>query len=167
MPPLQGGSRDFEILWFYHLWESRGPDLTAWRDKHKWGLSANGNTVALQASITSSILVASTMTICKLCERDYLYDRTKGHRKDTCNTCLVNIRRKQRDEKIYAYKGTSCVRCGYNKCTGALCFHHLDPKEKDFQISGNWGLSWAKVKNELDKCILVCANCHAEIHMES
>lgn len=68
---------------------------------------------------------------------------------------------------MYDYKGSKCVRCGYDKCKSALHFHHLVPSTKDFQISGNWGLSWDKVKSELDKCILVCANCHAEIHMEA
>ena len=105
---------------------------------------------------------------CKHCQRVYLYDRKKGHRKQACNTCLVDIRRKQRDNKMYDYKGGPCCsRCGYNKCKAALCFHHEDPSTKEFQISGNWGLSWEKTKLELDKCILVCANCHAEIHMES
>lgn len=64
----------------------------------------------------------------------------------------------------FAYKGDSCKLCGYNKCRHSLHFHHLDPATKDFQISGNWGLSWKRVKEELDKCVLVCSNCHGEIH---
>lgn len=45
-------------------------------------------------------------------------------------------------------------------------FHHLNPNEKDFNISDrNLPTSdWPRIKNELDKCILVCANCHREIH---
>jgi len=106
-------------------------------------------------------------TICELCSRAYVYDRKKGHRVTICNTCLVSTRCKRRDEKMYDYKGSSCSRCGYDKCKAALHFHHLDPSTKKFQISGNWGISWEKVKLELDKCIVVCANCHAEIHMEA
>jgi 5-methylcytosine-specific restriction endonuclease McrA len=61
------------------------------------------------------------------------------------------------------YKGGKCSVCGYNKSQRALQFHHLNPKEKDFTL-GSWNiLSWDKIKAELDKCILVCANCHAEI----
>lgn len=55
--------------------------------------------------------------------------------------------------------------CGYKKCTRALVFHHLDPKKKEFGLSER-GLtrSWEKIKLEIDKCVLLCANCHMEIH---
>lgn len=55
--------------------------------------------------------------------------------------------------------------CGYNKCPTALEFHHKTGEKKDFGLSSK-GLtrSWAKIQKELDKCILVCSNCHKEIH---
>lgn len=63
------------------------------------------------------------------------------------------------------YKGGKCELCGYNKCVGALEFHHLDPEEKDFGISSDGNTrAWKKLRPELDKCILVCSNCHREIH---
>lgn len=63
------------------------------------------------------------------------------------------------------YKGGKCCVCGYNKYLGALEFHHLNPNEKDFGISNKgYTRSFEKVKEELDKCILVCSNCHKEIH---
>lgn len=64
-----------------------------------------------------------------------------------------------------ALLGSKCCICGYNKCQRALSFHHIDPSKKSFGISAN-GLtrSWAKVQEEVSKCILVCANCHMEIH---
>lgn len=65
--------------------------------------------------------------------------------------------------KAIEYKGGKCQICGYNKCVRSLQFHHLDPNEKDFGISGGTK-SFEKLKPELDKCILVCANCHGEIH---
>jgi len=69
--------------------------------------------------------------------------------------------------KMIEYKGGCCVRCGYNKYQGALEFHHLDPKEKDFNPSHLKKYTFDdRIKNELDKCILVCANCHREIHDE-
>lgn len=66
---------------------------------------------------------------------------------------------------LVEYKGGECERCGYNKCIDALEFHHKDPSEKDFTISGK---SWAfeRLKKEADKCILVCSNCHKEIHFK-
>ncbi len=77
----------------------------------------------------------------------------------------VSRRRKRIREQAVEYKGGKCVFCGYNKCQAALDFHHLDPKGKDFGLSKN-GItrSWVKTKTELDKCILVCSNCHREIH---
>ena len=64
------------------------------------------------------------------------------------------------------YKGNKCQCCGYDTCLEALEFHHLDKTQKDFNISDrNLKTSdWPLIKSELDKCILVCANCHREIH---
>ena len=80
---------------------------------------------------------------------------------------VVSVTRHRRDlkQKAIEYKGGRCAICSYDKFNGALDFHHLDPKEKDFALSGS-GItkSWAKVKEELDKCILLCANCHREVH---
>ena len=83
------------------------------------------------------------------------------------NVERVTNRRKVLKEKAVEYKGGKCCRCNYNKCISALEFHHLEPEHKDFSM-GNKGYtrSWEKIKKELDKCILVCANCHREIHSE-
>ena len=63
------------------------------------------------------------------------------------------------------YKGNQCNYCGYNKCEEALEFHHINPEEKDFSISDrDIKLDWKAIQKELDKCILVCSNCHREIH---
>jgi len=79
----------------------------------------------------------------------------------------VQTRRKKVKELAIEYKGGSCQKCGYNKCNAALEFHHLDPSEKDFSISASGNTrGWELIKKELDKCILVCANCHREIHDE-
>ena len=75
----------------------------------------------------------------------------------------VDLRRKKLREMAIEYKSGKCQICGYNKCLQALEFHHLDPKGKDFPLSGSTK-SWDNIKNELDKCILLCANCHREIH---
>lgn len=77
----------------------------------------------------------------------------------------VKARRKKLKDLAIEYKGGKCSCCGYNKCKAALEFHHLDPNEKEFGL-GTKGLtrSWDKIKIELDKCILLCANCHREIH---
>jgi predicted HNH restriction endonuclease len=64
------------------------------------------------------------------------------------------------------YKGGKCEICGYNKCVQALDFHHLDKSQKSFGISAKgYTRSWKTVQAELDKCILLCANCHREVHI--
>ncbi len=64
------------------------------------------------------------------------------------------------------YKGGKCQCCGYNKCIAALDFHHLDPSEKDFSIAHKRGSSFTEeIKKELDKCVLICSNCHREEHV--
>ncbi len=62
------------------------------------------------------------------------------------------------------YKGGECVECGYNRCAGSMHFHHRDPTEKDinWKKMRHWSLD--KIKEELDKCDLMCGNCHGEIH---
>lgn len=77
---------------------------------------------------------------------------------------VVEWRRRKKIELV-EYKGGECEKCGYKKCIDALEFHHKDPNEKDFTISGkSW--SFERLKKEADKCILVCSNCHKEIHFE-
>lgn len=84
---------------------------------------------------------------------------------------LINselISKKRKEFKLYAisYLGGKCEKCGYNKCVAALEFHHLDPKEKEFALSDYRKLFKEKVliNKELDKCMLLCANCHREEH---
>ena len=91
---------------------------------------------------------ASVSSYCKLC---------------TNNQSLI----RQRSLKIMAveYKGGRCQCCGYNKYIGALEFHHINKNLKDFTISHIKSTSFnKKIQDELDKCILVCGNCHGEIH---
>ena len=76
----------------------------------------------------------------------------------------VSRRRRKIKERAIEYLGGACVLCGYKKYQGALDFHHLDPSTKSFGIGGNGhSRSWDRVQEELDKCILVCANCHREV----
>ena len=77
----------------------------------------------------------------------------------------VAKRRKSLKAQALDYKGGKCAICGYDKCSSALEFHHIDPKQKDFGIGEKgYTRSWEKVKHELDKCILICSNCHHEVH---
>lgn len=88
--------------------------------------------------------------------------RTYADRREA-NKASVVKRRKQNKLLLIEYKGGKCEICGYNKNIAALEFHHLDPSQKEFGLTGNT-YSLERQKAEADKCILVCANCHREIH---
>jgi 5-methylcytosine-specific restriction endonuclease McrA len=77
----------------------------------------------------------------------------------------VSARRKKLRDMALEYGGGKCIVCGYDRCRRAMVFHHLDPSKKDFGLSVK-GLtrSWEKMRAELEKCVLLCANCHAEVH---
>lgn len=74
-------------------------------------------------------------------------------------------RRKIKIEAI-KYKGGKCIDCGYDKHPAALCFHHLINKEKAVNDLLKTGLN-ERTKKELDKCVLLCHNCHDIRHYGS
>lgn len=89
--------------------------------------------------------------------------RRYADRREDLIKAVAKRRRKVKAMAI-AYKGGNCQICGYSKFQGALDLHHLNPKDKNFGIADKgYTRSWESVKAELDKCILVCANCHREI----
>lgn len=86
----------------------------------------------------------------------------QGHCK-ACNLKQVQERREAFKQQCLEYLGGECQVCGYRKCANALEFHHRDPT-KDFVINKGTLAKFENVKEELDKCALLCANCHREVH---
>lgn len=86
----------------------------------------------------------------------------------TCRKCGNKIKKKSKTDikqLCVDYKGGKCEVCNYNKSLAALDFHHLDPTQKEFTLAKKRGCSFNdEIKNELDKCSLLCANCHREEH---
>ena len=98
--------------------------------------------------------------------RKYCYDCAPHEDENCTHADAVTIKRRAIKNLLILYAGGKCKRCGYNNCIRALEFHHLDPEEKDFGISKNLTKDMTKLKKEIDKCILLCSNCHAEVHQE-
>lgn len=101
----------------------------------------------------------------------HLCDNTlKGKQTSYCsNSCRVKYQiklwRKRTKQRSIEYLGGKCVKCGYNRCPEAMDFHHRDPTQKDFAISKSGNCTaWNKIQKELDKCDLLCSNCHRESH---
>lgn len=80
---------------------------------------------------------------------------------------VAQIRAYQRRErdKLQEYKSTlSCQDCGESDPV-CLDFHHLDSKTKEYDVSRmTWGTPFEKIKKEIEKCIVLCANCHRKRH---
>ena len=78
----------------------------------------------------------------------------------------VKAWRHRTKQKMVDAMGGACQCCGYNTCKEALAFHHIEPEHKDMgfgDLRAN-PKKWEKIVEELRKCILVCHNCHSEIH---
>ena len=74
--------------------------------------------------------------------------------------------KKLQRQRINEYKNSlNCLKCGESR-NWLLDFHHKDPNQKDFQISQGERYGWEKVKREIEKCIVLCSNCHRDFHYQ-
>lgn len=96
----------------------------------------------------------------------YRKGKTLQHCCKKCSNEYIISTQKLKKQKAIEYKGGKCIICGYNKYFGALEFHHIESDKKEHNLSYMKTYSFEKMKKELDKCILVCANCHREIHAQ-
>ena len=113
--------------------------------------------------------------VCEICNEDF---DTNSSTRIYCYNCSGDSTRKdnqtrkhqktilRRSMKLQAIKllGGKCCKCGYDKCVDALEFHHENQDDKEFKLGSGNTMSWKDYKTEAMKCILVCSNCHKEIH---
>lgn len=145
-----------------------------WLNKYQLKTNVKNKSILDYEELSTSI--CSSCNLEKSIENFYKI-AGKGNLKKPCSYCIECSRNKLQNKKYNEfkslavnYKGGKCINCGYNRCIKALEFHHLDPRAKEFNISTI--LSWRKytnrsedeLKKELDKCVLLCANCHREAH---
>jgi hypothetical protein len=93
--------------------------------------------------------------------------KTENRLRGSCKSCVYHFQKerwKDRKRQAIELMGGECCNCGYKKNMAALHFHHLDPTEKDCSWTKMRLKSWDKAVVELKKCVLICANCHAEEH---
>ncbi len=92
------------------------------------------------------------------------YGATDHYRCLACRRERVIARRRRVKQILVEEAGGGCVVCGYSRHPGALHFHHLDPATKEFALALNGvARSLARARVEAAKCVLLCANCHAEV----
>lgn len=100
------------------------------------------------------------MRICKLCGLKIREYQKKCSTR--CGSCNTKIRRFRAKAAAIKYLGGKCTKCGWHGNQAALQFHHL--KGKDFTIGNVGNKSWDSLKIEMQKCVLLCANCHMIEH---
>ena len=101
---------------------------------------------------------------CKKCHSEYLkvhYKNNKQYYKDKAKKRNVNLQNWIKEYKL----SLKCKECGENH-PACLDFHHLDPNEKDLEISAaiNNGWNLERLLKEIEKCIVLCSNCHRKLH---
>lgn len=103
---------------------------------------------------------------CLICNQVFRPKNKSANQRSCCYDCMpegVQLTRGGFLHKIKLFRGGKCEKCGYDTCIKALEFHHLDPSQKDFTIS-NDHFKLKEAVDESKKCILICANCHRELH---
>lgn len=100
------------------------------------------------------------MRICKLCGNTFKPYQSRCIAR--CGSCNTKIRRFRAKAAAIDFLGGKCVYCGWQGDQAALQFHHL--KGKDFTIGNVANKSWDSIRTEIQKCILLCANCHMIEH---
>ncbi|MDB5098577.1 MAG: hypothetical protein JWM80_2998 [Cyanobacteria bacterium RYN_339] len=98
---------------------------------------------------------------CMLCLKHY--NAGKGQYSNTCQSCRGVYYRRQLKLRAIEHLGGCCQLCGYSRCISALHFHHRDPNLKDFTFA-NYSRRWERLRAEIEKCVLLCGNCHCEVH---
>jgi len=120
--------------------------------------------------IANKIGISQTATMyrlkkCKLKTNKKLLGRSKSKNYQE----LKNKKGRKIRLDLIKYLGGKCQKCGYCKNSAVLTFHHVEEKIKKFQLDmrscSNRALD--KLYTEADKCILLCANCHTELHNPS
>lgn len=94
-------------------------------------------------------------------------DKFYGNKRSICGKChnqyTIKVGQEKRKKGIDLLGG-KCLLCGYSKYCGSLDFHHVSPEVKDDKFDQMRGWSWSRIQKELENCVLLCRNCHGEVH---
>jgi transposase len=135
----------------------------------RWhGLRTHGRRGRRQGEAARTAKHAGRLTVILSCrhhgETEFFLEGRGCYRCKRCRTDAVSRRRRKVKATLVAEAGGRCVICGYDRHYRALAFHHLDPHEKRLEINAKGvALSLDTLRTEAEKCVLLCANCHAEV----
>ena len=106
-------------------------------------------------------------TKCKCCQRDFNY---RDGKVQLCKYCRRKSKRLAFRISAANYKNNECEICGLKRNTiddlEMFDFHHIDRSNKSFELGDKIeDRNWETIKKELDKCMMLCANCHRKQHL--
>jgi transposase-like protein len=138
--------------------------IAYWMAKH--GLKTR-NAVGRRSDV-SGAKAAGLLVVTRDCSEhgatEFVLDRDGRYRCRRCRSDAVTRRRRRVKLLLVSEAGGACVACGYDRHPAALQFHHLDPAQKRMVVSAQgFGVGLDTLRAEARKCVLLCANCHAEV----
>lgn len=101
-------------------------------------------------------------SICQRCK--VAYNKKRRHERGQPGSLKARLLRKVNKQRAVDYLGGRCVDCQHGYHLSAYDFHHLDPIKKDINPSSLMNRPWDVIKKEIDKCVLLCSNCHRRRH---
>ena len=114
--------------------------------------------------------ICTTCKIAKPNEGFAIDKRRQTGRNPQCRRCQLDakkLKRANNKAKAVEYSGGKCKRCGIiSKCLDIYDFHHRNPLEKESSLNRLVNTDWESIIKELDKCYLLCSNCHKITHWE-
>jgi transposase len=139
------------------------PSVRYWLKRH--GLQTKASARRSKARIARARGEAVVQLECRHHGLSDFWLEGRGHyRCMRCRWEAVSRRRRKVKTILVAEAGGACCLCGYNRCVGALQFHHRDRQTKSFSLSHDGVTrSLERLRSEAAKCVLLCANCHAEV----
>lgn len=102
-------------------------------------------------------------SFCKVCAREFFrsgYTERYGEK----SRARMRLRIASSILLIQEYKATQKCLCCKESDPVCLEFHHIDPNEKEFGIANGLGNNWDKILKEIEKCVVLCSNCHKKVH---
>jgi transposase len=137
-----------------------------WLRRH--GLTTHNKRGPRHGAVTRAAKDAGLATITRSCTRhgetEFFLEGRGYYRCKRCRTEAVSRRRRKVKMILIGEAGGRCCVCGYEGYPGALGFHHLDPVDKRLSVSAQGAaVALQRLRVEAGKCVLLCANCHAEV----
>lgn len=112
--------------------------------------------------------------VCSICKEDKEYSEyTKDKNKKAglrscCKVCDRSIKAESyegRKWECFNYKGCKCEICGVIENADFYDFHHRVPEDKCFDVTASLMKKWELIRAEIDKCLMLCPNCHRKEHI--